>query len=351
MNIFQSSNSFGSKFIVTDAGESHGKGYVTIIEGCPAGISLNEEDLWNELKKRRPGKSDFESSRDEKDKPEILSGVFEGKTLGTPICVLVKNENQESKDYSNLKDKFRPGHADYTYFLKHGFRDHRGGGRSSARQTLTRIIGGVVAKKVLESKNIDLDLLVFLSGVGPVKYSGTVNELDSVLQSPLEITQKFKDEILKAKENNNSIGSEVKIIVKNLPKGLGNSFYGSLKAILGYSFLSLPAIQAIEFGSGINASSMLGSEHNDQMINVNGKIRFESNNHGGILGGISSGNPIEITCHLKPPSSISQDQKSVNTKNENINISINGRHDPCLGARFCPIARAMIYITFANLIL
>ncbi len=349
------SNSFGSKFIITDAGESHGPGYVTIIEGCPSGIDLSVEDFLEDLNKRRPGKSKFVSPRDEKDVPIILAGIFEGRTTGAPIAILVNNLNQNSKDYSHLEKTFRPGHADYSYHLKFSHRDYRGGGRSSARQTISRVIGAVIAKKILKSKNISIEVNAFVNKIGPIEYPQPFKipkSIDPEINAPISIAKEMKESIIGAKKMGDSLGSQVSVIIKNVPKGLGMPFYGSIKALLSYSIFSLPAVTAVEFGSGVNASSMEGSDHNDQMSsnNDNKEVTFESNNHGGILGGISTGEDILINVTLKPPSSISKKQVTINKELQTVDLEVNGRHDPCLGPRFCPIVEAMIHVALINII-
>ncbi len=347
------SNSFGSKFIITDAGESHGPGYVTIIEGCPSGIELSTEDFKKDLNRRRPGKSNYVSPRDEKDAPIILAGVFEGKTTGAPIAILVNNLNQNSKDYSHLEHTFRPGHADYSYHLKFAHRDHRGGGRSSARQTISRVLGAVIAKKILIQKNISLEVKAFVNQIGPVIFPEPFDiheDIDQQINAPQSIAKEMKETILGARNKGDSLGSKVSVIIKNIPSGLGMPFYGSLKALLSYSIFSLPAVCAVEFGSGVNASSMKGSDHNDQMNSDNDQVSFESNNHGGILGGISTGENILINITLKPPSSISKKQMTINKNLQSVDLEVHGRHDPCLGPRFCPIVEAMMYIAIINCI-
>ncbi len=349
--MFHNSNSFGDKFRVTDAGESHGVGYVIIIDGCPAGISLSEEDLQIDLDKRRPGKTAFESARSEMDKAKIYSGVFEGKTLGTPISVVVKNNDQQSKDYKNLENIFRPGHADYSYFLKNGHRDHRGGGRSSARQTLSRVIAGSIARKILIHLGYSIQSTSYVQSVGSLSFESELTTIDPSINAPIEISNNFKKLILDAKKEGDSLGSQVITIIENVPKGLGDSFYGSLKAALGFSMFSLPAITALEFGSGVKAVSMKGSQHNDELYSQNGEIYFKTNNHSGILGGISTGEKIVMKSTLKPPSSINKEQHTVDKTGKKVSVTIEGRHDPCLAPRFCPIAEAMCYMTLLNFLL
>jgi len=355
--MFNISNSFGQKFIVTDAGESHGKGYVIIIEGVPPLLDLNTSLIQKELNKRRPGTSEFVTQRKEKDKVEIISGTFEGKTTGMPISLFIANEDHQSKDYNDLKNVIRPGHADYSVQSKFGIRDHRGGGRSSARQTLTRVAAAAVAQIVIKQKLPELEVISFVNKIGNISQEKTqiknieIEPTLNTLDTP--VAQLMKDKLQSLKVEGDSVGSEVKLIINKVPAGIGGTTYSSLKANLSFALFSIPAVQAVEFGSGILASSMTGSQHNDEMIlNQNSKVNFLSHNHGGILGGISTGSPIEITVTLKAPSSIGKKQKSINTqKSKNVSIEVQGRHDPCLGPRFCPVAQAMLYLTIVNYIL
>lgn len=336
-------NTFGSFFRITSAGESHGKANVVIIDNCPPNIELTEADIQAELDRRKPGQSDITTPRKEGDRCEILSGVFEGKTTGTALAVIVRNENQRSQDYGNIKDIFRPSHADFGYFSKYGIRDYRGGGRSSARETIARVIGGAVAKKVLKKKFPDLEIYGFTRSVGTDYFE----EVDTnyIEANPLRMASRedFTNTLQKvesARDSGNSLGGTIEVRVKNPPVGLGMPVFGKMEAELAKAMMSVPAVKGFEIGEGFGLCEKLGSEANDPFINDE-KIHTKRNANGGILGGISTGDDIWFRVGIKPTSSISLPQKSVNKKGEAVDLVVTGRHDPILLPRAVPILEAM----------
>lgn len=336
-------NTFGNLFRITSFGESHGKAVGVIIDNCPPLIELCEADIQVELDRRRPGQSHITTPRDEADQCEILSGVFEGKTTGTSIAVIIRNKNQESKDYGNIKDVFRPSHADFGYDQKYGIRDYRGGGRSSARETIARVIGGAVAKKVLKEK-LNIDIWGFVDQVGADKF--TTIDKDFVEKNPLRMADEdaFPATLQKVeavKNSGDSIGGAVQIRVKNPPVGLGSPVFGKLEAELAGAMMSVPATKGIEFGEGFDLSAMHGSEANDPFVADENGYRTERNANGGILGGISTGDDIWFRVGIKPTSSIIKKQTTANKAGENVEIEIKGRHDPILVPRAVPILEAM----------
>ncbi|MCB9092283.1 MAG: chorismate synthase [Halobacteriovoraceae bacterium] len=344
---------------MSTAGESHGLGYTVIIEGLPSQIKMSEEEIFMELKRRRPGKGVASSARVESDRPQVLAGLFEGQTTGAPVCVFVPNSDAKSQDYDNLKNTFRPGHSDYSYFTKYGVRDHRGGGRSSARETLTRMIGNAFFKKILEHQKINVQSFCTRIGDFQVTTANLFSMTPKDYENPFLFAdnkqivnlEKYLEEL---KEDGNSIGGQCTVIA-NIPAGLGGSFENSLKAKLAYSLYTIPAVYAVEFGSGTKASYLKGSQHNDPMSVKDSQVSFEQNNHGGILGGISTGAPLHITITVKAPSSISKSQKMLSESDvggfKEVQKSISGRHDACLLPRFCPIAEAMVNFVLANEVL
>ena len=359
-------NSFGQAFRITTAGESHGPGYVVIIDGVPPGIPLTIEDLAVDLRRRRPGQSKIVSQRDESDQAEIFSGVFEGKTTGTSLAILVKNRDQRSRDYANIKDLYRPGHADYTYDAKYGFRDYRGGGRSSARETTVRVAAGTVAKKILGValnaavvgyvKQVG-DICAQISDPATVKLSDVEELADgsaNIVRCPDHPTaQKMVALIEQLRLDQDSVGGIAEIVVTGIPAGLGEPVFDKLKADLAKAIFSLPAVLGMEYGSGFAAATMRGSENNDSFVadaedSSPADIRTETNRHGGILGGISSGMPIVLRTVVKPTSSLPKLQDTVDRDGNPTQISTGGRHDPCLLPRFVPMAEAMVAIVLAD---
>lgn len=359
-------NSFGHAFRITTAGESHGPGNVVIIDGCPPGVSLTVEDLRVDLARRRPGQSRIVTQRDEADEPEILAGVFEGRTTGTSIAILIRNTDQKSRDYDDIKEKYRPGHADYSYDAKYGFRDYRGGGRSSARETTVRVAAGVIAKKIIADS---------FGGrvVGYVKQVGSiVAQIDDPASITPELVETLPDgrpnivrcpDVARAKEmvalieqlrkEQDSIGGVAEIVVTSVPAGLGEPVFDKLKADFAKALLSLPAVLGFEYGIGFGAATLRGSENNDAFVtqtDATGEQRIvtSSNRHGGLLGGISSGMPIVMRAVVKPTSSLPREQATVTRELELTTIRTKGRHDPCLLPRFIPMAEAMVAIVLAD---
>ena len=341
-----SGNSFGKLFTVTSFGESHGKAIGCIIDGCPPGIEICEEDLQIDLDRRKPGTSRFTTQRKEADEVKILSGVFEGKTTGTSIGLVIENTDQRSKDYSNIVDTFRPSHADYTYTQKYGARDYRGGGRSSARETAMRVAAGAIAKKYLKQK-LGVDVKGYLSQLGPIK----VETIDwSIVNSnPFFCPDANKIPEMEAymqalNKEGNSIGARISVVASNIPAGLGEPIFDRLDAELAHALMSINAVKGVEIGAGFDCIEQKGTEHRDEMSPEG----FLSNHSGGILGGISTGQDIIAHMALKPTSSIRLPGKSIDAKGQAIDVVTHGRHDPCVGIRATPIAEAMMAIVLMD---
>jgi chorismate synthase len=353
-------NSFGQLFRVTTAGESHGPGYVVIIDGVPPGLPLSEADLQPDLDRRRPGQSKVTTQRKEADQAEILSGVFEGRTTGTPIAILIRNQDQRSADYAQIRDKYRPGHADYTFDAKFGFRDYRGGGRSSARETTVRVAAGAVAKKLLANLGPEPG-----RGVRVVGYVIQIGDIVANVPDPAAVTldqvesnivrcpdpaaaEKMVALIEQVRREGDSIGGIAEIVATGVPPGWGEPVFDKLKADLGKAMLSLPAVLGVEYGAGFGVATARGSRNNDFFLARDGWIVTATNRHGGMLGGISSGMPIVLRCAVKPTSSLPIEQPTVTRAGEPTTISTKGRHDPCLLPRFIPMAEAMTALTLAD---
>jgi chorismate synthase len=341
-------NSFGQKLRFSTFGESHGTALGCILDGVPAGLVIDEAYIQSELDRRKPGKSEFETARKEDDRVEILSGVFEGQSTGTPIAMIIYNTNQKSKDYTNIKDVFRPGHADFTYFHKYGFRDYRGGGRSSARETAARVAAGAVAKLML--KTLDIEVMSGISEVAGIKsekfdYESAKSSIIYALDSEKEEAQKAA--ILEAKNAHDSVGGVSRVLIKGAPKGLGQPLYYKLDGVLADAMMGINAVKAVEIGDGILSASMLGSQNNDQ-IRANG---FESNHAGGILGGISNGEDIVMNVYFKPTPSIFKEQHTVTSENAEVDFSLKGRHDPCVAIRGTVVCEAMAALVIADMLL
>lgn len=341
-------NNFGKKFSFTTFGESHGAALGCVVDGVPSGLEISEEFIQKELDRRRPGQNKFATQRKEGDKVEILSGVFEGFSTGTPIALIIFNENQKSKDYTNIKDVFRPGHADFTYFHKYGIRDYRGGGRSSARETAARVAAGAIAKIMLNE--LDISVQSGICAVGEVKaenvdFDYVRNSEIYALDSEAEVAQ--KEIILKAKNAHDSVGGVALIRVKNAPIGLGEPLYYKLDAILAEAMMGINGVKAIEIGDGFSASSRNGSQNNDQIS----KDGFISNHSGGILGGISNGDEINLKVYFKPTPSIFIEQKTIDTNNNEQDFALKGRHDPCIAVRGSVVAEAMTALVIADMLL
>ena len=345
-------NSFGKIFSFTTFGESHGKAIGVVVDGVPPGLKLGGKDIQKELDRRRPGQSEVTTQRMEDDKAEILSGVFEGKTTGTPIAILIFNRDAKSKDYSKLKDLYRPGHADYTYQQKYGLRDYRGGGRSSARETAMRVAAGAIAKKFLAEKGIKIyGFTREVAGIRAEKTDLKVVEKNSVRAPDLKAAKKMESAILAAKNAGDSVGGIVEVIAKGVPAGLGEPVYYKLDAKLAEALMSINAVKGVEIGSGFAAVKMRGSQHNDSMYSSGGKARFKSNNAGGMTGGISNGEDIVARIAVKPASSIIKKQETIDKKGKKVKVSVAGRHDPCLCPRAVPVAEAMVAIVLMDLYL
>ena len=348
-------NSFGHLFRVTTAGESHGPGNVVIIDGVPPGMELSIADLQPDLDRRRPGQSKVTTQRKEGDVPEILSGVFEGRTTGTSLAILIRNEDQRSGDYSDIKDKYRPGHADYTFDAKYGFRDYRGGGRSSARETNVRVAAGAVAKKLLRQLH-GVRVVGYVKQVGslvadvPDPAAVTLEQVEAnIVRCPdLSVAEKMVELIEQMRREQDSVGGVGEVVASNVPAGWGEPVFDKLKADLAKAMFSLPAVTGVEYGAGFGVATARGSQNNDTFTTIDGRITTTSNRHGGMLGGISSGLPIVLRCAVKPTSSLPREQPTVTNKGEPTMISTKGRHDPCLLPRFVPMAEAMVAITLAD---
>lgn len=352
--VFMSGNSIGQQFRVTTAGESHGRANLVIIDGCPPGLALSESDLTPDMDRRRPGQSKIVTQRKEADEPRILSGVFEGHTTGTAIAIIVENTDQRSRDYTDIKDKYRPGHADHSFDAKYGFRDYRGGGRASARETLARVAAGAVARKYLRTYGIEV--VGYVKQVGeivaptadPIKL--TIADVEAnIVRCPDQATAlKMISLIESVRKQQDSVGGVAEIIARGVPAGLGEPVFDKLKAELAHGLLSIPAVTGFEYGSGFSVAHMLGSAHNDLFMNVQDRVTSRTNHHGGILGGISSGSPILLRVAVKPTSSLSRVQQTVDRFGNETTITTCGRHDPCLLPRFVPIGEAMVLITLMD---
>ena len=382
-------STFGHLFRVTTAGESHGPANVVVVDGCPPGLPLSEDDLLPDLERRRPGQSKITTQRNEPDFPEILSGVFEGRTTGTPIAVLIRNQDQRSRDYGDIKHKYRPGHADFSFDAKFGFRDYRGGGRSSARETVARVAAGAIAKKLLYQAH-GIEILGYVKQVGDVLADipdPLAVTLDDVEATPVRCPDpaaaaRMIELIEKVRKEQDSIGGAGEVVAKHVPPGWGEPVFDKLKADLGKAMFSLPACMGVEYGQGFGVATARGSEHSDTFIpggrgrGAEGpggqgesrttqdaehsaprpldpsapspSITTETNRHGGMLGGISTGLPLVVRCAIKPTSSIPQEKPTVTAAGEPTTIATKGRHDPCLLPRWVPMAEAMTALVLAD---
>jgi len=344
-------NTFGKLFKLTSFGESHGKGIGGIIEGVPPGLEMDVEFIQKELARRRPGQSDISSPRDEKDQVEFLSGVFEGKATGTPLAFAIWNKDQRSGDYNELKDVYRPSHADYTYEAKYGIRDHRGGGRSSARETIARVVAGAIAKMML--KEAGVEITGFVSQVGEIGLQNIPGDLSYTESTPVrcpvpETAEKMIQLIDETRKDQDSVGGVVSCVVRNVPAGLGDPVFDKLHATLGQAMLSINAVKGFEYGMGFQASAMKGSQHNDEFYTNEGNIRTRTNRSGGIQGGISNGEEISFRVAFKPVATILKDQNTVNRGGEEVVMKAKGRHDPCVVPRAVPIVEAMAAMVIAD---
>ena len=344
-----SGNSIGKLFTVTSFGESHGKALGCVVDGCPPGMELNEADIQGDLERRKPGRSRHTTQRKETDQVEILSGVFEGRTTGTPIGLLIHNIDQRSQDYSKIKDRFRPGHADYTYQQKYGLRDYRGGGRSSARETAMRVAAGAIAKKYLR-QHCGVVIRGYLAQLGPIET--VLRDWDEVENNPFFCPDPTKVEELECymdalRKEGNSIGARINVVASAVPIGLGEPIFDRLDAEIARAMMSINAVKGVEIGAGFACVEQKGTEHRDE-ITPQG---FLTNNAGGILGGISTGQDILVSMALKPTSSIRLPGKTVNLQGEPVEVVTTGRHDPCVGIRAAPIAEAMLAIVLMDHVL
>lgn len=349
-------NSFGSLFRITTFGESHGKAIGVIIDGCPPNIEIDEEFIQSELDKRKPGQSKITTQRKESDTAQILSGVFEGKSTGTPIAILIPNEDQRSKDYSHIADKYRPSHADYTYQQKYGIRDYRGGGRSSARETAARVAAGAIAKLFLKQQGIEI--FAHVSAVGTLESpnldSTDLTKLLDVRESNIArcadpaTANEMISLIDSVRKDGDTIGGKIATIIRNVPVGLGEPVFDKLHADLGKAMLSINAVHGFEYGSGFSGSEMRGSEHNDIFVKENERVLTRTNFSGGIQGGISNGMDITFRTAFKPVATIMRDQDTLNEAGDNTSISGKGRHDPCVVSRAVIIVEAMAALVIAD---
>ena len=344
-----SGSSFGKLFKITTWGESHGRGLGVVIEGCPAGLPIKESEIQLELNRRRTGQSKVTTTRKEGDQIQIMSGVFKGKTTGAPISLLVENEDVDSSKYELIKDLYRPGHADYTYDMKYGFRDYRGGGRSSARETVGRVAAGAIAKKLLARERIKI--IGFTRQVGKhIAKNIDYREIENnIVRCPdNKIAEKMINSIMRARKKGDSLGGVVEVIAQGVPAGLGEPVFDRLDADLAKAVMSMPAVKGVEIGVGFQSAIMTGSECNDVFVMKNKKVITATNNAGGILGGISNGMDIVIRLVVKPTSSINKAQDTVTQQGKKAKIRVEGRHDPCVATRAVPIAEAMVAITLID---
>jgi chorismate synthase len=353
-------NSFGTVFKLTTFGESHGMAIGGIIDGCPAGLKIDFDFIQNELNKRKPGQSQITTQRQEDDTVEFLSGIFEGTTTGTPIGFIIKNKDQQSTDYSHLKNSYRPSHADFTYEKKFGLRDYRGGGRSSARETACRIVGGAIAKLILKQKNITIT--AFVKQVGKIKLTKTHEELDlskienSIVRCPDEfVSEQMINYIEEIKKQGDSVGGIIQCVITNTPIGLGEPVFDKLNAVLAHAMLSINAVKGFEIGSGFNSVNYTGAELNDIFLPTTAtnsdNVKTKTNNSGGIQGGISNGMPIYFNVAFKPVATVMKEQSSINNNGEEILLEAKGRHDPCVLPRAVPIVESMAALVLADFLL
>ena len=342
-------NTFGKIFRFTTWGESHGPAIGCIVDGCPPNISIKEADIQRDLNRRKPGQSKFTTQRKEDDKVNILSGVFEGKTTGTPISMIIYNKDMRSRDYETIKNKFRPGHADYTYFKKYGIRDYRGGGRQSARETASRVAAGAIAKKVLEKKiGKKYDVKGAVTQLGVLGCDIKNWDDNFISKNPFfcpdkSIIKLWEKYLLSIRKAGSSCGAIIELRAKGVPVGLGAPIYSKLDMDLASAMMSINAVKGVNIGSGMNSAQLTGEQNSDEISQIGSKTRFNSNNAGGILGGISSGQQIIISFAVKPTSSILTNRKTIDRHGKNTSISVKGRHDPCVGIRAVPIGEAMMH--------
>jgi chorismate synthase len=346
-------NSIGQLFRVTTFGESHGEMIGVVIDGCPAGLLIDEEFVQLQLNRRKPGQSKITTQRKESDKVRFVSGIFEGKTTGAPIAALIANEDQRSKDYSHIADQYRPSHADFTYDKKYGHRDYRGGGRSSARETAARVIAGAVARLLL--KQFGIEISAYVSQVGPIRLTKKSGELDlaqaesNMIRCPdPETAAQMISLIETVRKDGDTIGGVISCVIQGTPAGLGEPVFDRLHADLSKAMLSINAVKGFEYGSGFSGVELRGSQHNDQFVNEGGKVKTVTNHSGGIQGGISNGMPIEFRVAFKPVATLMRPQGSVNKAGKEVTVEGRGRHDPCVVPRAVPIVESMAAIILAD---
>ncbi len=346
-------NTFGQIFRLTSFGESHGRGIGGIIDGCPAGLEIDVELIQRDLARRKPGQSKITTQRKEADQVEFLSGIFEGRTHGTPISFVIWNKDQHSKDYNDLKDVYRPSHADYTYTKKYGTRDHRGGGRSSARETIARVVAGAIAKQVLAQ--IGVKIQAFVSQVGEVELKKSYLELDlsktedTIVRCPdPETAEQMIARIVKAGNEHDTVGGVITGVASGVPAGWGEPVFNKLHADLGHAMLGINAVKGFEYGSGFAGTKLSGSEHNDVFINTPDGVRTKTNNSGGIQGGISNGEDVYFKVAFKPIATLLKEQQTIDKENKETTINPKGRHDPCVLPRAVPIVEAMAALVLVD---
>lgn len=345
---------YGNLFKISTWGESHGKGIGVVVDGCPAGLHITQETIQSYLNRRRPGQTEYSTPRKEYDLVEILSGTFEDKTTGTPISMMIRNMDQRSKDYSEIASYYRPGHADYTFDEKYGFRDYRGGGRSSGRETIGRVAAGAIAKDIL--KQLNIEVCAYTKSIGDVSINYNNCQTSNIQISPfsmpdLDASSKVEKLVQEKMEDKDSLGGIIECIVSGMPTGIGQPVFEKLDANLAKSILSIGAVKGIEFGSGFDAATHTGSENNDNFaVNSSGEIYKLTNHAGGVLGGMSDGSEIVFRAAIKPTSSIEKTQKTINKFKENIEINVKGRHDPLIVPRAVVVVEAMTAITLVDMI-
>ena len=344
---------YGKLFQISTWGESHGKGIGVVIDGCPAGLALCEEDIQVYLDRRKPGQSQFTTHRKEGDEAEIFSGIFEGRTTGTPISILIRNQDQRSRDYGNIMNCYRPGHADYTFDAKYGFRDYRGGGRSSGRETTGRVAAGAVAAKIL--KTLGIEVHAYTKAIGPVVIPESEYDYEQIFKNPLYMpseayAQKAAEYLATCMERQDSSGGIIECVITGMPVGIGDTVFDKLDANLAKAILSIGAVKGFEIGDGFDASLSTGSENNDGFRYQNGRITKTTNHSGGTLGGMSDGNPIVFRAAVKPTPSISQEQESVDKDGNNISLVIKGRHDPVIVPRAVVVVESMAALAVVDLL-
>lgn len=347
-------STLGTIFKVSTWGESHGKGVGVVVDGCPAGLNISEEYIQTYLNRRKPGQSKYSTPRKEDDQVEILSGVFEGRTTGAPISMVVMNQTQRSSDYSEIANYYRPGHADYTFDSKYGFRDYRGGGRSSGRETIARVAAGAIALAILDSLNIQVR--AYTRSIGPITIDYTKLNLQDIMQSPLympdlDASEKAQDFLAEKIKECNSVGGVIECMVTGMPLGIGEPVFEKLDANLAKAVMSVGAVKGVEIGDGFNCATMLGSDNNDAFHYEDGTLLKETNHAGGVLGGMSDGSDILLRAAIKPTPSIARTQHTVNKANENIEINIKGRHDPIIVPRAVVVIESMVALTLVDMLL